>query len=251
MRIGSLAAAKTSTSASSAVSLADALAFIASSLSNLPWDGRRPSTREPTTPRPRPELEASQGAAGRPFTTHEKLCQLVDYLRDSGSLNERREGNPSGDGSLQAFRLETGLAVRGVLPLAQPPLAVWILEPPTRPADSVEAIAVGRLFLLEDFAAPDEDGGRYRRMTSWSALAAMLQDWNRKGLGPQSVEKDVYREFARDPLSVIETLGGARGEPHTISSLYRVRTVLLDESGESSSGYAWTTIGYPIVIAEI
>ena len=198
-----------------------------------------------------PELEASQVAAGRPFTTHEKLCQLVDYLRDSGGLHERREGNPSGDGSSRAFRLETGLAVRGVLPLAQPPLAVWVLEPPAREADSVEAFAVGRLFLLEDFAAPDEDGGRYRRMTSWSALAAMLQDWNRTGLGPQSVKKDVYRDFARDPLSVIESLGGTRGEPHTIRSLYRVRTVLLDGSGESSTGYAWTTVGYPIVIAEI
>lgn len=167
-----------------------------------------------------PELEASQVTAGRPFTTHEKLWQLVEYLRDSGVLSERREGNLSSDGSPQAFRLETGLAVRGVLPLAQPPLAVWILEPPADDGHSVEAFAVGRLFLLEDFAAPDEDGGRYRRMTSWSALAAMLQDWNRTDVGPQLVESDdVYREFARDPLGVIESLGGTRGEPHTIRSL--------------------------------
>jgi hypothetical protein len=89
-----------------------------------------------------PKAGGAQQRFARPYTTHEKISELTEYLKDEGLV---AYGRASTEDNLERFRIETCQAKRVFIPPdhGQPPevgaLKLWISAVP-RTREEMEAI---------------------------------------------------------------------------------------------------------------
>jgi hypothetical protein len=139
-----------------------------------------------------PKAGGAQQRFARPFTTHEKISKLTEYLEDKGHVEY---GRSSGKKEGTTFRIETCQAKRVFIPpdRGQPPdvgaLNVWISAVP-RTREELKAIlerrgewaedrwspGPGNLYLLEAYQHSDSYS-HGERLSPFSTISIMMGDY--------------------------------------------------------------------------
>jgi hypothetical protein len=186
-----------------------------------------------------PNAEGQQARFARPFTRHEKIVKLTDYV-ESHSKDE-----------LFVFRIVNCVAARVLVPKERPfgrSLVLWIASP----HDEGEA-NVDTLCLLEDCRKDDDHGlgnSELSRLTSWSVLCELLDEV--RGESSHSESLGVTVEFEKDPLSFLSKRGAQVSARRPIRSMYRRRasTGIQQWQTEHKYNFYSVTVGYPIWIVD-
>lgn len=205
-----------------------------------------------------PKAEGTQARFPRPYTSHEKLTELEQYLRENRELGEgRSKGFDARDRTDRdkAFRIEECRSRRVYVPGKStnsqdyPGLAIWISLGWGKRYEGV-----GNLYLLE--ALPRGDRG-FDVWSGYSALSIMLEEAEEEFNSSVIAEKlhrsnrnyDAFaRRLAVAPFETLEALGCSTGPERNIRTLYRIRATVLDADSEQGLP---TTVAYPVFIAGV
>jgi hypothetical protein len=192
-----------------------------------------------------PSAEGQQARFARPFTQHEKIQRVREYLH----------------GNTWPFATLVGTASRVTVPANAGysrlrGLALWVAREANN-RDDPKTVC-----LLEDYKRdPDPDDPVYDG-SIYSALVVLLTDMalqhqssaseddiDRQTCEPYPKEGGtVDQQFHRDPIAFLLTKGARVGAEHRIESLYRTR---FTGEAKRSDGIGYeVTIGYPIWILE-
>lgn len=154
-----------------------------------------------------PGAKGSQQRFARPFTTHEKISKLTEYLEDEGLVGYGRPRGYMKRTSAGYFQIENCRARRVFIPPdhGQPPdvgaLNIWISAVPRTEEEIRNALerkryaqkgSPGNLYLLEDDHR-DSDRKVYSAYSSYSALWIMLDGYPGQRGGHRYIDSDVIR----------------------------------------------------------
>jgi len=218
-----------------------------------------------------PAISASTQREARPWTRHEKIELLLDFLRSNGTLRTHRPSKARREHD--GFVIESCCGTRAVLPSSEATreFVLWLCEPPTHPTKAA-GHRPSWLYPMQDVNSND-DRLRGAGMSSYSALRFLLGEswvdpdinqrlWDEAepepgpddevprpslaGLGPAYGPSghEQCRAFAERPRELLRELGAEMGPSRGIRTLYRRRAGVFDPD---SGGVV--TFGYPIVIA--
>jgi hypothetical protein len=209
-----------------------------------------------------PSAEARQVRHARPFTTHEKIRVLCDYLARKCLV---RNGRPQHEGDDYVFRLEKCVARRMHIPpkaRIEGPfhgLALWVSNYAGHDDAAIRSArsrGASPLYLLESNRG---DTFEVACQSSNSILKALLQDDRKEFvqtiLGDRADEVEAAPEhaaFFSSPSELIKRLarwGVQVGDDRRIEVLYRVREVFRESFYKARAGVS--TFAYPIFITEL
>lgn len=206
-----------------------------------------------------PKTETTQSRPGRPFTHHEKILKIVEYINTQKLVFKRErkffEQYPSN--AYKSFGIETIIAHKAIIPSRSkfpqlPTLNIWISLTKNSVKGGIERYP-GALYLIEDFHKDDNE--EFGNATGYSALF-MLSDILQKNNDvqffdytstPFDQQKEIQRRFASNPIEFLTSLGAHFGPKRHIHVIYRVRAICIEINDENLTR---VTIGYPIVISE-
>jgi hypothetical protein len=131
---------------------------------------------------------------------------------------------------------------------------MWISRPREYPVKKGYH-PIGNLFLLEAFSRDDKQP---LSVSSYSALLAFMlaldEDLEERFAWADEVQRtwdldaELEKRLATEPLALLRRLGATIGATRKVTSLFRIRMTFNNEY--SKPRFAYTTIGYPIVLAE-
>jgi len=206
--------------------------------------------------------EARQARHARPFTKHEKIRVLCDYLEKKCLVCN---GRPQDEGDYYVFRLEKCVARRMHIPpqagIEGPfgGLALWVSNFEGHDDAAVRrarARGARPLYLLESNRG---DTFRVDYRSSYSILKALLQNDRKEFvqtiLGDRADEVEAAPEhaaFFSSPSELIKRLarwGVQVGDDRRIEVMYRVREMFCESFSKARAGVS--TFAYPIFITEL
>jgi hypothetical protein len=198
-----------------------------------------------------PTVEGTQSRPGRPFTLHEKVQKLIDYLRSSDLIDYGRPTDPFGPDEGH-FRVETMLARKAIIrPKIEVPdfrgLSLWVSVEPDTVVSGTSGYPAGPLFLLEDFRGDDDVPVVRFSSYSWLTLLAESVDTSfRKSIeaGISHLTEGLGPQFASGPIEQLSRLGAVFAPERRIAALYKVRA----GCNAQELSLAVATVGYPVVI---
>ncbi|HYX71953.1 MAG TPA: hypothetical protein VE732_04225 [Nitrososphaera sp.] len=198
-------------------------------------------------------VEATQNRFARPFTNHEKITQLLDYLETNNLLVKLTpKGHWYQDEEFHLVKLN---AIKVVIPPkpelapASDGLTLWFASTPS--------VYYEAFYLLEDFYK-DDSLPRVARLSLYSSLGLLvgslieveervldtvadtcLKQRNLSAGGKPSWRE--AREWAErngdSPLQLLSRLGAIISSPRVIQSLYRIRKVVQSHGMQEFFGY--------------
>jgi hypothetical protein len=204
-----------------------------------------------------PSVEGAQSRFPRPFTTHEKLAALLDFLErrslkfDRASMSVRALW-----GSDLSFAEETLVAQRVLMPprtdLSEPfaGLRLWVHAQEARlnPMPRLRGPVV-LLVLIEDFGG--DDYWRPSTRTGYSALSLLSDELQGpfktvdSQEGANRTREELATKLLRTPADYLRSLGGRIIDSRRIRVLYRIRTSCIDMQAGDGAG---VVVGYPIMV---
>lgn len=208
-----------------------------------------------------PGAKGTQSRFGRPFTAHEKITQLVEYLEKKRLVYKPANGGtsvaqiPPYTGESKDFTLASFRATRAFIP-SNPKLptfkglGLWIASFIFSPSFLSDTLTRGSeviLFLLEDFQGKDEPQPGSSVGTAYTNLILLIEGL-RKSTDLSDTTSRELSDMARtvpyeDPITFLsEFLGAEIGTERSIRCLFRVREQVIDVSGGG-------VFGYPIFVA--
>jgi hypothetical protein len=204
-----------------------------------------------------PKAEATQSRLGRPFTSHEKVLRVEEYLREQRLLHDGRpresgvNWRPEGE-----FFVEETRATKAFIPPAKsfPGLAVWFTPEIKREKD--DYFESRHLYLFEDYPRDDSEP-RIPPASGYTYLMFLLDDnpdFNR-----------VLQEMGRprsalalltQPAEFLDAVGAKFSDERYVRTLYRVRVAARevvhrhdDEGNDQGDVEKLVVVAYPIYIA--
>jgi hypothetical protein len=205
-----------------------------------------------------PKAEATQSRFGRPFTPHEKVLKIEEYLRAQKLLHDGRPRDSSGSWKAEGeFFVEETLATRAFIPPTKsfPGLAVWFTPDIKREKD--DYLESRHLYLFEDYPRDDSEA-RIPRASGYTYLMFLLAD--NPDFKHVCQEKGAPRSalaFLKRPAEFFETVGAKFSDERYVRTLYRVRVAATqivhlppdDKGDDQGDTEKLVVVAYPIYIA--
>jgi len=198
-----------------------------------------------------PNAEGQQARFARSFTQHEKMMKVSEFIKNEGTH--------------ETFFTVSCEMTRVLVPPKTlnsdfKGLVLWIAEP-TRNERMIDTLC-----LLEDNRRDDDDERAFWG-TAFSALTVFLKDMSdqvnesilESNLPRVGIGSPADKEFHKNPLAFLRTLGAQAYPKRSIHSMYRKRITSgkmespfpeeNERKSETEPDYT-VTIGYPIWIAD-
>jgi hypothetical protein len=211
-----------------------------------------------------PKAEATQSRFARPFTVHEKILKVEEYLQAEKLLGH---GRPTkGDNDWRAayeFFLERTRATRALIPPnpnvtpAFPGLAVWFASGIERDQDSAYYQS-RQLYLFEDYPGDDSKAQLWGYSSGYTYLTFLQRDNPvLERLDKESGYKLRATGLLLRPKDFLTAVGAKVGEEREIQTLYRVRVAANhnvhlppdNEGNDQGDDTILVIVAYPIYIA--
>jgi hypothetical protein len=211
-----------------------------------------------------PIAEGQQARLGRPYTAHEKLTIIMEYLRKKNLVFEHQmldEWTRRQDE--RVFCIDTLSATRILIPtktyddMQLSGFGLWVssreINQENAEGEKTDPSRSRRhLYIIED--AQVDDKSKARRLSGYSALHLLVDQLEKTrrelflGLTNDSennkaTERLVHR-FSRDPIDFLRSLGGTVLTERNVTFLYRLRASCNDENSPNKGNL--TIIGYAI-----
>jgi hypothetical protein len=211
-----------------------------------------------------PKAEATQSRFARPYTSHEKILKVQEYLDEKKLVGQGRPTTSDNDWSTTyEFFLEHTRATRALIPpnpSVTPPfpgLAVWFASGIERSLDA-EFYQSRQLYLFEDYPRDDSKAQLWGYSSGYTYLTFLLDDNPIfKRLNEQSGYRLKATGLLQRPKDFFTAVGAKVGEEREIQTLYRVRvaaqhTVHLppdDDGNQQGDDSILVVVAYPIYIS--
>jgi hypothetical protein len=194
-----------------------------------------------------PSVEGNQERPGRPFTTHEKLVAVLEYLRRTKNLLE----TPPLESPYDKFSLWAYDAQRFAIPLDRGQVYTWYATWAHSPENSrrVDLPDMTALFMLEDWSGPDTEPVRLTSTFSSFALkyAFIAGTRNRSDIDSGGRFANGGEAPDGNPRHFLEAMNAQPvGPRRRIEALTRLRSSCpaSDEEGRRW----WVKVAYPVSI---